>query len=265
MALKHICTYYRTTEREGLFSFLDLDNDMTISTSILGSRVSGILSRYMNVSSTVTDVQWFRLAFIHRSKSVGSHTNNERLEFLGDSVINLVVSHSLYCMFPVADEDVLTRHRSKMVNGTTLSGLGKDVGLLDMAEIEARCVTASAIEDLFEAFVGALYMTYGHDAAYVFVQNVFREHFDWSQLDKWDVCMYKRKIGDVMKSMNTRPVFVRLSPPTIGGKETSMTICIKDTNGKVWGVGKGETRKDAELNAMKKAWDKLNSSATKTV
>jgi dsRNA-specific ribonuclease len=113
---------------------------------------------------------------------------------------------------------------------------------------------------MFEAFVGALYLTCGHDAAYVFVQNVFREHFDWADLDKWDVCMYKRRISATMKGMHTRPVFVRLTPPAHPQSPTGETIgvCLKDTTGKVWGVGKGSNRKEAELAAMRRAWEKLN-------
>lgn len=216
-----------------------------------------ILSKYMSVdvTHTINDMRWFRLAFIHKSKSAASHTNNERLEFLGDAVINLVVAHSLYHMFPVADEDVLTRHRSKMVNGTTLSALGESIGLIELATIDQRSITSAAIEDLFEAFVGAIYLTCGHDSAYLFVQNVFRRHFDWAQLDKWDVCMYKRKITCAMKSLNTKPVFVRLSQPSASCPAISM--CVRDATGKVWGVGKGNSRKEAELNAMQRAWEKL--------
>lgn len=234
---------------------------MTTS-EMLVCRVARILRKYVNgVNGTASaykmgDMKWFRLAFIHKSKSAASHTNNERLEFLGDSVINLVVAHSLYHMFPVADEDVLTRHRSKMVNGTTLATLGEKVGLMEMAIIEERAINASAVEDFFEAFVGALYLTFGHDAAYVFVQNVFRQHYDWSHLDKWDVCMYKRKINSAMKAINTKPVFVRVTQPC--PTSPTITMCVKDATGKVWGVGKGATRKDAELKAMQRAWEKLS-------
>ena len=78
------------------------------------------ISQLMNkIDYQFKDIEWLHRALIHRSYSSG--TNNERLEFLGDSVLNLVVANYLFTKYPDEAEGFLTRMRTKLVNGKTLA------------------------------------------------------------------------------------------------------------------------------------------------
>jgi ribonuclease-3 len=120
-------------------------------------------------------------AFIHRSfinenpRSGLSH--NERLEFLGDAVLELVVTEFLYARFPNHAEGDLTAYRSALVNAVTLGEVAERLGFNNMMKLskgEAKDVSrarASILADAYEAVVGALYLDQGYEKAKVFVSE----------------------------------------------------------------------------------------------
>ena len=103
-------------------------------------------------------------ALTHRS--VG-HSNNERLEFLGDSILGFVIAEKIYQKFPNADEGVLSRLRASLVNGDTLAELATEhqVGeelVLGQGELKSGGRRRKSIlSDAFEAIIGALYLDQG--------------------------------------------------------------------------------------------------------
>lgn len=120
-------------------------------------------------------------AFIHRSyinenpKSGLEH--NERLEFLGDAVLELVVTEYLYATYPHHNEGDLTSYRAALVNAVTLGEVASLLGFNDMMKLskgEAKDVSrarSSILADAYEAFVGALYLDQGYDAAKAFISR----------------------------------------------------------------------------------------------
>ena len=118
-------------------------------------------------------------AFIHRSfinenvKSGLSH--NERLEFLGDAVLELVVTEYLYEKFPNHNEGDLTAYRSALVNAVTLGEVAWELKFNDMMKLskgEAKDITrarSSILADAYEAFTGALYLDQGYSSARDFI------------------------------------------------------------------------------------------------
>jgi len=106
-------------------------------------------------------------ALTHRS--IGS-TNYERLEFLGDSVLSLVISARLFELKPDANEGDLSRMRARLVRGTSLSRLAASIGLgkhLNLGEGEMKSGghrRASILADAFEAILGGMYLDGGYDA-----------------------------------------------------------------------------------------------------
>lgn len=118
-------------------------------------------------------------AFIHRSYiNENPHTgllHNERLEFLGDAVLELVVTKFLYLKYPHQNEGDLTAYRSALVNAITLGEVASDLGFNDLMKLskgEAKDVhraRSSILADAYEAFVGALYLDQGYDSANVFI------------------------------------------------------------------------------------------------
>ena len=111
-------------------------------------------------------------AFIHRSfineNPKTGLVHNERLEFLGDAVLELIVTEYLYTTFPHQNEGDLTAYRSALVNAVTLGEVAESLGFNDMMKLskgEAKDVhraRSSILADAYEAFVGALYLDQGY-------------------------------------------------------------------------------------------------------
>ncbi len=120
-------------------------------------------------------------AFIHRSfineNPRSGFEHNERLEFLGDAVLELVVTEFLYAKYPHQNEGDLTAYRSALVNAVTLGEVASDLGFNDMMKLskgEAKDVTrarSSILADAYEAFVGALYLDQGYASAEGFISR----------------------------------------------------------------------------------------------
>lgn len=118
-------------------------------------------------------------AFIHRSfineNPRTGLAHNERLEFLGDAVLELVVTQYLYEKYPHQNEGDLTAYRSALVNAVTLGDLATTLGFNDMMKLskgEAKDVhraRSSILADAYEAFVGALYLDQGYEVASGFI------------------------------------------------------------------------------------------------
>jgi ribonuclease III len=118
-------------------------------------------------------------AFIHRSfineNTKSGFEHNERLEFLGDAVLELVVTEYLYQTYPYQNEGDLTAYRSALVNAVTLGEVAGDLRFNDMMKLskgEAKDITrarSSILADAYEAFIGALYLDQGYEIARDFI------------------------------------------------------------------------------------------------
>ncbi len=114
------------------------------------------------------DQALFARALTHRS---AASANNERLEFLGDAVLNLVVADELYRRFPQADEGALSRLRASVVNGDSLARIAAGLRLGEVMSLGAGELKTggfrreSILSDAFEAVCGALYLDAGLEAA----------------------------------------------------------------------------------------------------
>ena len=128
------------------------------------------------------------LSLIHASYAAESPQNglghNERLEFLGDAVLELVVSEFLYDQFPGEPEGILTNWRSILVNAVQLAKVAKDLQLNEFIQLsrgEAKAEGAlkeSILANTFEAVVGALYLDQGYKAAKQFIGRVLLAQLD---------------------------------------------------------------------------------------
>lgn len=127
------------------------------------------------------DERLLQQAFIHRSfineNPRSGLEHNERLEFLGDAVLELVVTEYLYATYPGHSEGDLTAYRSALVNAVTLGQVADHLGfnnLMKLSKGEAKDVSrarSSILADAYEAFTGALYLDQGYDAAKVFISR----------------------------------------------------------------------------------------------
>ena len=123
------------------------------------------------------DIALLKQALTHRSVS---KSNNERLEFLGDSVLGCVISEELYIRYPLIDEGQLSRLRSHLVRGQTLANLAKTLNIsesltLGQGELKSGGFRRESIlADAFEAILGAIFL----DSDYLIVKRIILELFD---------------------------------------------------------------------------------------
>jgi ribonuclease-3 len=122
------------------------------------------------------DPQLLQAALTHRSAGPG---NNERLEFLGDSVLNMIVAMRLYELHPEAQEGDLSRMRARLVRGATLGNVAASIGLGDrirLGEGELKSGgfrRASILADAFEALLGAIFIDGGYESCRQVVLGLF--------------------------------------------------------------------------------------------
>lgn len=192
----------------------------------------------------------FRAAFTHRSAASGDQGGcNERLEFLGDSVISAAVARYLYDRFPGEREGFLTDMRSKLVRGSSLALLANRLGLVPgMARREeagqpGREGFDPAHEDLFEAVAGAVSIDSGFDAASAWVVSSIERHVDVSELVR-GVVSSRSALEREARSLGMPGVDVATSSLP-GGAFKAVARC----GGRVAGVGEGRTPKSAAETA----------------
>ena len=123
------------------------------------------------------NIELLKLALIHKSYS--NTTNNERLEFLGDSILNTVISQYLFLKFSNEKEGLLTRMRAYLVKAETLTMKAEELGLIDYIQLSkgtanlSRERKNSILEDSFEATIGAIFLDSGWDQVNLIVLGIF--------------------------------------------------------------------------------------------
>ncbi|MCB0403679.1 MAG: ribonuclease III [Bdellovibrionales bacterium] len=183
--------------------------------------------------------------------------NNERLEFLGDAVIGLIVARALMERFPDASEGRLSRWRSSLVSRKTLAAIAADLGvgdhlLLGRGELrtggnEKRSILAAALE----ALVGALYVDGGIDVAGEFLMTIYEPWF--SSLHEGDETMFKLMDKKTHLQERTQSIF-RCTPiyqivDSWGPEHEKIFRVEIIINEKVVAQGDGRSKKDAEQQA----------------
>ena len=123
------------------------------------------------------DINYYKQALMHKSigrrNEKGKPLNNERLEFLGDALLDAVVGHIVYDRFPGKREGFLTNTRSKLVSRDTLGKLAEEMGLkrLILSNGSSNSHNSYMAGNAFEALVGAIYLDQGYDAVMRFMQK----------------------------------------------------------------------------------------------
>jgi len=188
-------------------------------------------------------------------------TDNERLEFLGDAVLDLVVSEYLVHAFPDAAEGELSKLRSRLVSGKTLSRVAKRIGLGDLLRL-GRGETKtqghskpSILADALEAVFAAVYLDGGHEAAARCVKAVFSEELASCDqtLAKGD---YKTDLQELCQREFEMLPHYRTIRETGPDHEKMFEVEIL-IHGDHYGVGVGKSKKEAEQLAAKQALEKV--------
>lgn len=205
----------------------------------------------------------FEQAFTHRSflnEAKEKIDSNERLEFLGDSILSFVVSKELFSKYPEFDEGILTNIRSLLVNTKILAQTAKDLGFgqhlrLSKGEEEAKGrENQSLLADSFESFIGALFLDQGLEAVSAFIaQNLFpkmNEVVKGKQF-KDPKSLFQEQTQSLHHSSPVYKVLEELGPSH--AKVFTVGVFIKDV---LAGKGTGKSKQAAEEMAAKQALEK---------
>jgi len=223
-------------------------------------RKAGRLERALGVR--FKDPRLLQLALSHRSYAFeqGLGSNNERLEFLGDAVLGLVVTDMAYQRFPDLAEGELAKLRAATVNMAILAqvaeelGLGQDVLLGRGEALSGGREKASILADAAEAVLGALYLDRGLGQARRVVERLF-----WPRMQEYMRGEGERDYKTGLQELAAReigsvPQYRVTDSGPDHAKEFTASVYLGD---EVYGIGRGRSKKEAEQEAAKQAQGRL--------
>jgi ribonuclease III len=218
------------------------------------------------ISINFRNYSLLNLALSHRSyvNEKGFDDNNEKLEFLGDSILGFVITEFLYKELPEYNEGDLARIKSFVISESTLTKIAKKIGLNKYILIGKGEETSGGrnkktiISDAFEAFLGSYYLDSNFTKVKQLIIKLFKDEIilvvenkhekDYKTLLQ-EYSQKKYKVCPIYKLTNKR------------GPEHDVTFFMQVLiNDKIYGVGQGKSKKDAEKEAAKNAFKKINSS-----
>lgn len=198
---------------------------------------------------------YYERALTHKSirevNDYGVVVNNERLEYLGDSVLDTVVADFLFNKYPNEDEGFLTNIRSKIVKRKHLDSLGAKLGLdsLIKSKIRGDKVHSHVLGNALEALVGAIYLDRGYKYSKFFIIEILiKKHVDIEELITTEENFKSRLIEYVQKEKVDLVFDTQDSISKRGKFESKVLIDTKEM-----GKGLGSSKKEAEQNAAENA------------
>ena len=220
---------------------------------------------------TITDKTLYDTAFTHKSALkeyiVQNTESNERLEFLGDSVLNFVVTRYLYDKFPRSPEGFLTRIRTKLVSGKMLAILSTQLKFPTLLVMNERAVRQNwstnprIAEDVFESVIGAMYLDQGLPRCRTFITHVLETLVDWKEVHQDS--NYKDRLMRTCQYKGWDLPDYRLVS-TSGPDHKKMFVIEVIVENKVVGRGTDYAKRNAEQLAAEEAINMLNISIPTT-
>jgi ribonuclease-3 len=220
----------------------------------------------------IKDPTFYIKALTHRSFSEFTDyhlRSNERLEYLGDSVLGLVIAEYLFKDFPNEDEGFLTKTRSQIVNRVALANAAEKINLIDYMLVSSSFTSYSSkgvqsvVSNAIEALIGAIYLDKGLDAAQKFIQKAIINPSIKDKLFLVDK-NYKSQLLEFTQAHKLEnPVYklIKEEGPH-HNKEFTIEVIIENIN---YGVGVGKSKKNAEQNAAQDALMKIGDLKTKAL
>ena len=202
--------------------------------------------------------EYLEQAFTHRSVSSEPRENYERLEFLGDAVIDIIISRELMRHYPDGDEGLLTKKRSALVQQSFLSKIGKLLNIMDYlivepnVDLENEKVVNKQQANLVEALIGALYLDGGLKPAKTVIINTIWKHRN----EAWKTINYKGQLIEYCHANGIKnPKFHLVN---VSGPDHQKTFEIHvSINGDEYPTGIGTDKKTAEQSAAQNALESL--------
>jgi ribonuclease-3 len=198
-----------------------------------------------------SDIHLLDIATTHRSVS---DRNNERLEFLGDSILGFVIADQLFHKFPTADEGQLSRLRASLVKKEMLSKLGRELSLgkfikLGQGELKSGGHSRDSIlADTVEAIIAAIYLDNGYQKAREFILELYQAQLEQVSLVKGQKDP-KTRLQELLQSRKLDlPVYELLEASGPQHKQRFVVSCQLDSLG-VSKTGTGTSKRKAEQDA----------------
>ncbi len=258
---------------------------------ITDKQISDLLTKF-GITLKYCNSNYYRNAFVHKSYCTRKNENvingnincsetcvplqeksNERLEFLGDSILGSVIANYLYERYPTENEGFLTKMRTKIVNGNMLAFLSKEIGLNNYILISKQIESndgrnnSNILEDAFEAFIGAIFIDFnnktinskkienliglGYQIAAKWIINVVETYIDFADLVVSNQNYKDTLIKHYQHSNSEIPKFEEVDILVKNNKKIFI-VAVK-TNSLTIGIGKAETKKKSEQLAAKHA------------
>lgn len=217
------------------------------------------------INTEIDDPHLYIRALRHRSvladENYSPSDSYERLEFLGDAVLDLIITEIIFQKFPQKNEGFLTKLRAKLVKGDSLASYAKKLNLSELLVLGERAqgqgieFSKSILADVFEALVGAIYMDQGYTPTFEFVGRVIQKNVDFQDVIK-TLDNHKSILLEYAQAHKMAiPEYEVVAEEGPGHDKTFEIRVIVDN--REYGKGKGKSKKEAEQLAAKEALQKL--------
>ncbi len=214
------------------------------------------------------DIKVYQQALLHKSTSLrsekGRPINNERLEFLGDAILDAIVGDIVYRHFEGRREGFLTNTRSKIVQRETLNKLAVEIGLDKLVKYSTRSSSHNSYMygNAFEAFIGAIYLDQGYDRCKQFMEEkIFKNYIDLDKMSRKEV-NFKSKLIE-WSQKNKMEVSFELIEQFLDEEYNPMFHTEVRIEGISAGTGTGYSKKESQQNAAQMALKKIKDAVFK--
>ncbi|MBQ2657221.1 MAG: ribonuclease III [Erysipelotrichaceae bacterium] len=209
-----------------------------------------------------TDKELISQAFVH-SSYVNEHKtpngNNERLEFMGDAVLQVYSAQRLFEIEPALPEGLMSTRRSNLVSEKALAQIVRENDLNDFLLLGAGEEKTggrnrdSIMADMFEAFIGAVYLDQGQETAFRLLDDLMGEHIRETDESTFD---YKTRLQEYVQADSRKSIVYETISVEGPNNNPEFEVAVK-IDGLTYGYGKGSSKKQAQKNAAKDALRKL--------
>ena len=187
--------------------------------------------------------------------------DNQRLEFLGDALLDAIVGEEIYRRLPDEAEGTLTMKRAEVVRGETLSSVAKSIGLGEYIlmsrglENQGGRENASILEDAFEAVVGAVFVDGGYEKTKEVVLNLLEEYIESAMTGEL-ANDYKSRLQEILQRRGEDAPLYRVTDEQGPSHDKTFYVEVLE-NDRVIGKGCGRSKKQAEQNAAREGIERI--------
>lgn len=220
--------------------------------AILLERVLGFFPKQISL---------YQQAFKHKSVILSpenkAYESNERLEFLGDAILDSIISHYLFIKFPFKDEGFLTKIRARLVSRQMLNQLALKIGLKELVESNTEKESKSMYGDALEALIGAIYLDKGYPTTQRFVlEKLIGNHVNIDEVMSNETD-FKSRVIEFCQKEKHQLEFIITEREDRNGKIYTATLLVDEVSK---GSGSAHSKKKAEQLAAEQFFNAIHSS-----